>query len=80
MKVYITKYALTKGIIESEGEILGGPTKMLRTTINSYRVNFYGTEWHQNKNEAIYKAEEMRKKKIASLEKQIEKLKKLKFI
>ncbi len=80
MTVYITKYALTKGIIESEGEIVGSDSKMLITTINSYRAYFHKPDWHQNKNEAIYKAEEMRKKKLVSLEGQIEKLKNLKFI
>lgn len=80
MKVYITKYALTTGIIESEADIIERDPKMIYTVINSYNVYFFKPDWHQNKNEAIYKAEEMRKKKIASLEKQIEKLKKLKFI
>jgi hypothetical protein len=36
-------------------------------------------DWHENKDEAIAKAEDMRKKKIVSLKKQIKKLEELKF-
>lgn len=38
-----------------------------------------GNDWHRTKESAIAKAEEMRKKKIASLKKQIEKLEKMEF-
>lgn len=38
-----------------------------------------GDEWHETKESAIAKAEEIRKKKINSLKKQIEKLEKMKF-
>ncbi|HAO26757.1 MAG TPA: hypothetical protein DCQ68_01865 [Chryseobacterium indologenes] len=80
MTVYVTKFALTKGIIESEGEIVEGNSKMLRTTIDLYQAFVFKPDWYENKNEAINRAEEMRNKKIASLENQIKKLKKIKFI
>lgn len=38
-----------------------------------------GNEWHKIKESAISKAEKMRQKKIASLKKQIAKLKNMKF-
>lgn len=38
-----------------------------------------GKEWHRTKESAIAKAEEMRKKKIASLQKQIKKLENINF-
>ena len=66
MKVWITKYALTRGIIETEN------------LNNCYSGKEYS--WiHYDKNSAIQKAEEMRQKKIASLKKQIEKLERMRF-
>ena len=38
-----------------------------------------GREWHRTKESAIDKAEEMRKKKIETMKKQIEKLEKMEF-
>lgn len=38
-----------------------------------------GVEWCKTKEEAIVRAEEMKKRKIVSLKKQIEKLEKMKF-
>ena len=77
MKVWMTKYALTDGIIEADG---------VRTTQGVYIANsglntdwFYGSDWHSNKQSAINKAEEMRQNKIASLKKQIEKLEEMRF-
>ena len=66
MKVWITKYALTRGIIETEN-------------LNDY-YSGKGYSWmHYNKESAIKKAEEMRQKKIASLKEQIEKLERMRF-
>lgn len=79
MKVWITKYALTKGILQEEGETFKGNPNYLM--VKGYYSDFYGegNEWHRTKESAIKKAEEMRQKKIASLKKQIEKLEKMKF-
>lgn len=79
MKVWITKYALSKGIKEKEVEQSDSFPEIVR------RKDFYdsyygeGKEWHRTKESALAKAEEMRKKRIASLRKQIEKLEKLRF-
>ena len=80
MKVWITKYALTRGIIEAEGKL---------TSYDSMRVVnqdlplasrwFYNGEWYSDKQSAIKKAEEMRQKKIESLKKQIKKLEAMKY-
>lgn len=45
----------------------------------SWTLFFIGKDAFLNKDDAIKRAEEMRKKKIASLEKQLDKLKKLSF-
>lgn len=83
MKVFITKYALTNGI----GEVSGGisdtcPTMFVSKTTNGLVSGYFhceGREWHRTREAAIAKAESMRLVKIASLVKQIERLKKLDF-
>ena len=85
MKVWITKYALTRGIeeitsddvsrifIEKNGDlVMYGKSGMFPVR--------YGTDnYSLDKQSAIKKAEEMRKKKIAGLKKQIEKLERMRF-
>lgn len=79
MKAYITKYALTSGIIQTEGEITSnGALFDMRASVPIY-YHGEGKEWHRTKKEAIARAEEMRQKKIASLKKQIDKLERMKF-
>lgn len=79
MKVWITKYALTKGILEKECEDRGNGA--VKEAENRFPIYYHreGDEWHRTKESAIKKAEEMRQKKIASLKKQIEKLEKMRF-
>ena len=78
MRVFITKYALTKGIIETEAKDIGDD---MIEIVGKYPIYYHkdGREWHKTKESAIKKAEEMRQKKIASLKKQIEKLEGMKF-
>lgn len=77
MKIWITKYALTRGIIEREVEDRGdGIVKDDSSYITSY---YHKKDYCLDYESAIAKAEEMRKKKIESLKKQIEKLEKMKF-
>ena len=79
MKVWITKYALTDGIIEAEGEPYG-LERVSASWDNGCRCNdFEQGEWFDTKERAIKKAEEMRQKKIESLKKQIEKLEEMRF-
>lgn len=80
MKVWITKYALTKGIIESEAKL----TSKDSVSVMEFDPNlpmhwFYKGDWHRTKEEAVKRAEEMRKKKIESLKKQIKKLEEMRF-
>lgn len=78
-KVWITKYALTKGIIETEGRISNSCPGLLDAKGITNYLHGEGNEWHRTKESAIAKAEEMRQKKIESLKSQIEKLEKLRF-
>lgn len=82
MKVWITKYALTQGINEVEAEICATDMIMVKARKPRCFNEYYygeGKEWHRNRESALKRAEEMRTKKLSSLERQIEKLKKLKF-
>ena len=78
MKAWITKYALTNGIIETEGEtnILGN----FLITEGLYKNKWFSSDdCFANKESAIRKSEEMRQKKIESLKKQIKKLEGMRF-
>lgn len=85
MKVWITKYALTKGILLKEAEdfcLSIDPTGNMIHMWEDGCSHYYhgkGDEWHDNRQSAIAKAEEMRKKKITNLHKQIEKLQNMSF-
>lgn len=67
MKVWITKYALTKGIFEKE--VIELDDEIVQESGNIFPVYYHGDgkEWHKTKESAIAKAEEMRRKKIAIL-------------
>jgi hypothetical protein len=75
MKVWITKYALSKGIIESEARDADGGY----VSCPGFYGLFGGSDWVRSKEAAQLTAESMRIHRIASLKKQIAKLEKLKF-
>ncbi len=73
---WITKYLFTRGIFSTAVEDC--KDKMVKDTNGS--LNYYhGDEWHRTRENAVRHAEKMRKKKLASLKKSIEKIKKLEF-
>jgi hypothetical protein len=84
MKAWITKYALSKGIIEVDGRIdpsnvnsfIVPPSAGSLFPMTSY---FYGIDWHTSQYDAVIRADDMRKAKIKALTKQLEKLKALRF-
>ena len=80
MKVYITRHALTAGILERDAKVeesVGGTIlAFVKGNYNSYRV---GTDAFLNLDNAKKNAEERRLKKIESLKKQIKKLELLKI-
>ena len=87
MKVFITKYALTKGIQEEQAKRSAqSPTTMIEvnpTPENGYDFTEYfhgeGEEWHLTRKSASATAEKMRRSKINSLQKEIEKMEELNF-
>ena len=78
--VYITKYALTRGIIVSEMEIQNeGKSCFGKPEGFIWSVSFNGNEFHLTKEEAMAQIEKMRKTQIESLKKKIGKLENLKI-
>lgn len=79
--IWLTLYALTKGIRQGEGRISEIDPKVcvfFRTPKAVYGgVN--KPDWHATREEALARAEDMRLRKIASLKKQLAKLRALKF-
>ena len=82
--VWVTKYALTSGIKKMQVRICEGIDENMVATIGSFSLpaqHFHveGRDWHRTHEGAIAKAEEMRLKKIATLQRQIGKLNKMNF-
>ena len=78
-KVWIVKYALTKGIYEIEVEDRFNISPTMVVTKGKCSHYFHEGDWFYTKEEAIEKANDMQRKKIDSLTKQIIKLSKIKF-
>ena len=79
MKVYITKYALSDGILEKDAEECDRFPGMIRTDDGAH-FHGEGKEWCRTLEDANKRAEEMRLKKIESMKKQIKKLENMKFV
>lgn len=80
-KVFITKYALTKGIQEVKANITKSwPDNVRFASVYGFYTDFVvGRNAFIDKSEAVKQAEKMRLKRIESLKKQIKKLEDLKF-
>lgn len=76
MKIWNSKYALTEGLIEQEGEEVGD--SMVKVGSLQY-LHGEGKEWHRTRESAAARAEVMRKAKIASVRKQLARLEALRF-
>lgn len=81
MKVWISKYALTQGIYEVEGEIAESYSKMfcVPKSGKTFAMYFHKPDWYETKAEAIVRAEQMRANKLKALDKQIAKIKAMRF-
>lgn len=81
MKVYVTKYALTRGILEFTARerkalnpiVVDDPDGMNK------KASFYGSDWHADFDAAQARAEQMRDARMRLLRKQIEKLENMRF-
>jgi hypothetical protein len=82
MQAFITKYALTEGIMEvQDAQQYQGSTDMISVPSMGFTAYFHGSlnEWQTTKALAIAQAELMRQRKIVSLKKKIQTLKSLTF-
>jgi hypothetical protein len=83
MKVFVTKHALTQGIllVEVEGEPTIGGMVVSMPEPGAFKDYFHGEgkDWHRTFDAARQRAEQMRITKIASLRKSIAKFEKLTF-
>lgn len=81
MKVWITKYALTQGVYEVEGEasFRDGMFCVPRSE-KSFAAYYHKPDWHETKEEAIAQAEKMREAKVKSLERQLAKIQAMQFV
>lgn len=85
MKIWVTKYALTEGIRTHDNAKLceGYTTRMVECGAGGGGgiVGYYhGDDWHTTEEAALARAEAMRLKAVAALEKKLAKLKKMKFV
>jgi len=77
VKIYVTKYALSSGIFEVMATVRDGMASCRRE--GRYAEFFSGKSFHYTKDHAIAEAEEMRIRKLKSLDKQAKKIAALKF-
>lgn len=82
-KAWITKYALSSGIIAIEAEDCFGINPNMIKKINDrdeyFTTCFHSPDWHRTRESAVARANDMREKKIIALQKQIIKLGKMRF-
>lgn len=78
-RIYITKYALSKGILEKEAVIKYYGRYLRAFVKGDYSSYGIGSEAFFKREDALKNAENRRIKKIESLKKQINKLENLKF-
>lgn len=77
IKIYITKYALTQGILEKDAKIVEPGMVVVNDGVaSSY---YHGDDWHETLDDAKERAEQMRRKKVESLKKQLARVEALTF-
>ncbi len=79
MTVWITKYALTTGIYKIDAKEIKDSHRMIQQSGTNYPTYYHKPDWHESNAEALAHAEKMRQKKIESLDKQIGKIKAMRF-
>lgn len=77
---YISKYALSQGILVRDVELCTDISATMVCTVgNEWREHYHNNDWHRTEADAKARAEQMRLAKIASIQKQIARLEKLQF-
>lgn len=79
---WVTKHALTSGIAEVQAVVCRGVSNDMiswRGSEKSLQSYAHGTEWHRTRAAAVEHANNMRRRRIESLRKQIARLEAMKF-
>jgi len=81
MIIFSTKYCLTQGITEHDVRECGNGMVAVPKTDKSFEYYLHGegVNWHKTKESAVSRAEEVRVKKLQSLDKTIKKISGIKF-
>jgi len=79
MKVYVTKWCLTQGILELEVELSQKFPDMVSPVDRKWMASFHNGEWYETFDAAAGRADQARVRKITSLKKQIAKLGAMRF-
>jgi hypothetical protein len=79
MKVYVTQYALTKGIEEFEASQTKDFPQYVTVKRHGWDSYVHKPNWHTDRTEAVMQALAMRIDKIASLKKQLARLEAMTF-
>lgn len=81
MRVYVTKWALSRGIRlrYAKETSVEGMLEVDHSESSIFSIYIHKSEWHKTWEKALMCAEAMRMKRIASLEKQLIKVRGLKF-
>lgn len=76
MKIFVTRYWATAGIMEFDADVDG-----LHAVCGKgiARRSFYGSEWHPTRGAAIAHAEELKIRKLKALDRQIKKISAMEF-
>jgi hypothetical protein len=77
MKVWSSKYALSRGITQEEAQETSC-RGLLRIGPSAY-LNGEGGEWHHTYEEAVAKGEEMRQEKLLVTRRRMDRLERLRF-
>lgn len=79
-QIWVTKYALTQGILKCEAEIKDVDDYCaVAYHGSSYPTYYHRPFWHLTEEAAIEHAKRMKEKRIKNLQKQLQKLEKLQF-
>lgn len=79
-KIYVTKYALSSGIFSAEAQVsTDGKRASYKQEGGYFDECAHGQDFHLTEELALKRAEEMRIKKLKSLDKQIKKVSAIKF-
>lgn len=79
MRVWITTYALSKGVIEAEAEVVQTGKDLIRIAQGKQWAYYWPPNWHTTREAAIERAKKMRLNKLTSLDKQRAKLLEMTF-